>query len=281
MSRPAGSNEVQFAQIQRRFVTIRGRNIHVAMSGSGNAPALLLLHQTPRSWDEFRDCLPRLGNDRRVIAMDTLGFGDSDPAPQGEASIETWAEFALGLMDELGHESFCVVGHHTGAVIAVEMAARAPERIAALVLSSCPFIDAAKRESALRKPTIDTVESRPGGGHLVDLWAQRQPYYPIDDTDLLQRLVMDAIKAGPMAVEGHYVVNRYRMEDRIGLVSAPTLVIDAALDPFAHSSARLVQEAIAGSRLATISNGMIPLPDQLPDAFSQTVLSFLGEQMSS
>ena len=44
-------------RIERRFVATRRARIHVAMIGSG-AP-LLLLHQTPRSWDEFRDALPQ------------------------------------------------------------------------------------------------------------------------------------------------------------------------------------------------------------------------------
>ena len=45
---------------------------------------MLLLHQTPRSWDEYRDVIPILARRRRVIAMDTIGFGDSTRLPPGE-----------------------------------------------------------------------------------------------------------------------------------------------------------------------------------------------------
>lgn len=99
---------------------------------------MLLLHQTPRSWDEYRDVLPLLGQQFRVLAMDTMGFGDSAPLPAQADSIERWAEAAFDLLDALGISQCAVVGHHTGAVIALEMAASRPPRITALVLSSCP-----------------------------------------------------------------------------------------------------------------------------------------------
>jgi hypothetical protein len=55
--------------IERRFVPTKRARIHVAIAGQG--ASLLLLHQTPRSQDEFRDALPLLGQRYRAIAMDT------------------------------------------------------------------------------------------------------------------------------------------------------------------------------------------------------------------
>src|SRR5947207_12698997 len=116
--------------------------------------------------------------------MDTLGLGDSD-APEGEPSIEVWASAALALLDALGEQKFAVVGHHTGAVIAAEMAASAPTRVRALVLSACPFVDAARRAKHHGARVIDDVAPRPDGSHLAELWARRQPFYPDGDIDLL------------------------------------------------------------------------------------------------
>ena len=39
------------------------------------AQAVLLLHQTPRSWAEYRAVLPILGTRYRAIAMDTIKKG--------------------------------------------------------------------------------------------------------------------------------------------------------------------------------------------------------------
>src|SRR5215471_2905682 len=112
--------------IERSFVSLPSGRVHVAACGAGRP--ILLLHQTPRSWDEYRDVLPLLGSKYRAIAMDTVGFGDSDPLPSGADSIENWATAAHELLQRLGHARAVVAGHHTGAAIAVEMAAMYPER---------------------------------------------------------------------------------------------------------------------------------------------------------
>ena len=97
---------------RRGFAEVADGVVHYAEAGSG--PAVLLLHQTPRSWDEYRDVLPLLGARFRAIAMDTIGFGESSKPPW-EATIERFARVALDLLDALGVERASVVGHHTAA----------------------------------------------------------------------------------------------------------------------------------------------------------------------
>src|SRR5262245_38594363 len=85
--------------IERSFVSLGFGPVHVAACGAGRP--VLLLHQTPRSWDEYRDVLPLLASKYRAIAMDTVGFGDSDPLPAGRDSIEMWAQCAHELLAAL------------------------------------------------------------------------------------------------------------------------------------------------------------------------------------
>jgi len=260
--------------IRRSFVQTSAGAIHVATAGEAGMP-VLLLHQTPRSWDEFRDVLPRLGQQHRAIAIDTAGFGDSCRLPLQEHSIERWAAIAIEVLDRMDISSAVIVGHHTGAVTAMEIAASVPQRVAGLVLSSCPYNDEARRSAHAGKRTIDDVDARPDGSHLQELWQRRQPFYPEGDIDLLSRFMVDAIKAGPMASLGHVVVRNYRMEERIGLVRAPTLVLQAARDPHAAPYAQRVADAIGGSVLVTLAQGMVPMPDQLPEQFSEAISSFI------
>jgi pimeloyl-ACP methyl ester carboxylesterase len=72
--------------------------------------------------------------------MDTVGYGDSDSLPDGEPSIERWARAAHDLLAALGMSRAAIVGHHTGAAIAVEIAAAHSEQVAALVLGR-PLLD--------------------------------------------------------------------------------------------------------------------------------------------
>jgi len=73
--------------------------LHIATAGQGDP--IILLHQTLRSWDEFRELIPLLAVEHRVIAMDMYGFGQSAkfPAPQ---TIEKYASGVIALADAIG-----------------------------------------------------------------------------------------------------------------------------------------------------------------------------------
>ena len=259
--------------ITRRFVDVPAGTIHCAIAGTGRP--VLLLHQTPRSWDEYRDVLPLLGRHFQAIAMDTIGYGDSSKPPLGHDSIEHWAEVAMSLADALGIGRLSVVGHHTGAVIATEIAAAYPDRIEAAVLSASALVDESFRARHAKPARVDNVVRKPDGSHLTELWRIRQPWYPAGDIDLLERFVVDALKAGPRAVEGHAVVARYVMETRLPLIRCPVLVIAPAADPHAYPSGRPLAARIAGSRYVEVEGGMVPLPDQMPARFAELVTEFL------
>ena len=109
--------------MHRAFLDTVDGQIHYVTAGSG--PPVLLLHQTPRSWDEYRDVIPLLARERLVIAMDTIGYGDSYK-PARTCEIEDYARGAIALLDGLGVGSTAVIGHHTGSVIAMELAASYP-----------------------------------------------------------------------------------------------------------------------------------------------------------
>jgi pimeloyl-ACP methyl ester carboxylesterase len=68
----------------------------------------------------------------RVLAVDQPGHGRSDGPPL--ASVEALADWVLALQDAAGVTRAHLVGHSMGSLIALEAAARAPERAAGLVM---------------------------------------------------------------------------------------------------------------------------------------------------
>ena len=258
--------------IRRAFVELAHGAVHLAESGAPEAPAVLLLHQTPRSWREYREVLPLLGTRLRAIAMDTAGFGDSAPVP--EPGIEAWAAVASQLLDALAIARVHVVGHHTGGVIAVELAATQPLRVASLVLSSTPLTDAAFREARRQRPPIDAVEPSDDGAHLAALWRKRQAFYPPGRPDLLHAFVADAMRVADVEA-GHRAVAAYRMEDRISALRQPTLLVHAPDDPFAAPHLAPWRACLPQAQVATIDGGGVPLPDQCPAPFARAVMDFV------
>jgi pimeloyl-ACP methyl ester carboxylesterase len=246
--------------------------IHYVEAGTGDP--MLLLHQTPRSCDEYRELIPLLATRRRVVAMDTIGFGASDPVP-GEGSIEAFARAAGELLDALHIGELCVMGHHTGGVIAVELAARRPDQVRELVLSSTPFVDEAARRRRSSRPAVDDVPFHEDGHHLALLWQQRQRFYPEGRPDVLTRFVIDALRAGDNTVAGHRAVSVYRMEDRVGAVRARTLLIGASADPYAFPELEVLAANLPAERVAVVEGGMVPLMELHAPKVAALVLEFL------
>ena len=262
--------------IRRGFAETPHGQIHYAWTGHGRP--LLLLHQTPRSWTEYRSVMPILGQRYQAIAMDTPGFGDSY-IPEREATIEECAKGVVDFLAALSLHRVSIVGHHTGGVIAVEVAAAYPDLVDRLILSSTPYVDAEDRERRKTQSSIDHVQQKEDGTHLTELWQRRMAYYPKHRPDLFTSLVIDALKVGARMEEGHRAVNRYRMEDKVGLIKAPTLVVGGSEDPYAFPSLKPLADRIKGSRTAVIEGGMVPMPEQIPEEFAAVVISFLEEEL--
>lgn len=255
------------------FTPTRVGALHHVEAGTGGTP-LLLLHQTPRSRDEYAELLPLVARDRRVLAMDTLGFGASPPL--ADHSIEAYADGALALLDALDLERVHVLGHHTGGVVALELAAAAPDRVERLVLSSTPWTDAAFRARRAGHPPIDLVEVSEDGSHLTELWQRRQGFYPPGRPDLLTRFVRDALVLGAEVEKGHRAVGAYRMEERVGLVRCPVLLIGASADPYAFPDLQPLAEALTRRDVAVIDGGMVPLMESRAEEVAVNVTRFLS-----
>lgn len=265
------------AELRRGYAATTLGQLHYCESGTGLP--LLLLHQTPRSMDEFADVIPLLAPDFRVIAMDMVGFGLS-PSVAGEHSIELMAYGGFALMDALGISKTAVLGHHTGGAVAIEMAAQEPDRITHLCLSSAPWTDARFRQDHAGGPGVDDAEVAADGSHLTKLWSLRAPFYPAGRPDILTRFIRDAIAPGVDPVEGHRACARYVMENRIGIITAPTLLLGASSDPFALPEIPKLRNGLvnaASVEEVIISDGHIPLMEEHPQAVAEAVRVFLNQ----
>ncbi|MBM7517076.1 alpha/beta fold hydrolase [Nocardioides nitrophenolicus] len=258
--------------MRKHYADTRHGQIHYVEAGSG--PVVLLLHQTPRSWDEYRDVIPLLADRFRVIAPDTLGFGSSDVPPQAW-SVELFADGVEDLLDALAIDRAALVGHHTGGVVGLEVAARRPGATSALVLSGVPYVDAPRRAKVATRPPIDGVPISDDGSHYALLWDRRAAFYPADRPDLRHRLMVDAVRLGERVEEGHVAVNAYRMEDRIGDVAAPTLVVCGELDEFSLPDVPLLLERLRVAESATLPGVGVPSVDHDPTTFAKVVGEFL------
>ncbi len=90
-----------------------------------------------------------------VLALDLPGHGLSAGPPL--ASLEELGAWVIGALDALEVEKASLVGHSMGAIVTLEAAAQAPEKVTALALLGCAaafpidptLLEAAKAQDAL------------------------------------------------------------------------------------------------------------------------------------
>jgi pimeloyl-ACP methyl ester carboxylesterase len=92
--------------VEHGYVDVDGLLMHAAEAGEGDP--IVLLHGWPRHWYLWRDLIPQLATDRRVICPDLRGFGWTE-APAGGYGKDQLAT------DRLGVDRFDLVGHDWGA----------------------------------------------------------------------------------------------------------------------------------------------------------------------
>ncbi len=104
-------------------------------AGPKDAPVILLLHGFPSSSHQFRNLIPLLADNYRVIAPDYPGFGSTVAPARGEYtySFDQLGETMLGFTDALGLEQYSMYVFDYGAPVGFRLATANPERITAII----------------------------------------------------------------------------------------------------------------------------------------------------
>lgn len=108
--------------------------LRVVEGGGGGLP-ILLLHGLGSRLEVWSGQLPALWEERRAIAFDLRGMGESNRAANGDYSLDAMSDDVLAVANACRLDRFVLVGHSYAGAIVGTFAARHPERVAALVLA--------------------------------------------------------------------------------------------------------------------------------------------------
>jgi pimeloyl-ACP methyl ester carboxylesterase len=114
---------------------VDGFKVFYRQAGSKDSPKLLLLHGFPSSGHMFRDLIPMLADQFNIVAPDLPGFGRSDMPPRDrfKYTFDNLANVIVRFTEVIDFNRFALYVFDYGAPTGFRLAARHPERIAAII----------------------------------------------------------------------------------------------------------------------------------------------------
>ncbi|MFT7287944.1 MAG: pimeloyl-ACP methyl ester carboxylesterase [Halieaceae bacterium] len=179
------------AVIKKRFAAVDGRVVHYRVAGAGLP--VLLLHESPRSSRSLLPLLEALGDEFRVIAPDTPGYGSSTRLRDLFPELAEFSAALAGFLDAIGIQRCVLYGSHTGGSIAADFAERYPTRVAGLILDGFAiFTDTEKQDMV--DSYLPPFEPRWDGAHITGLWSRVRDlftYFPYHRRDPAHRITTE------------------------------------------------------------------------------------------
>ena len=122
-------------------VPVDDHDLKMACRDEGTGDPVVLCHGIPTNSYLFSGQFDALANERRVVAADMVGYGQSAMHDGFDRSIRAQELAIRGLIDELGLGTVDFVGHDLGGGVGLRLAARSPGAVDRLVLSNSVAYD--------------------------------------------------------------------------------------------------------------------------------------------
>lgn len=267
--------EPPLAGIRRAYLSSRFGQLHARVAEPprrSSAPPLVLLHQTPLSGRMFERIVPHLARRRRVIAIDTPGYGESD-RPAERPPLAGYGDAILAALAGRYGRRYDLLGYHTGAAIAADLAARSAA-VRRLVLVSVPLFDEARRTQLLTEFAAPAEPYSTDGSHLLPLWTGTMRVRPAGQTtDDAARLVAEKLRPGRFREWALQSALEADLAEILPSIAQPTLVLaphDGLQAPSAAAAAMVKRAALID--LPDMAYGLF---DAQPRALAERIMNFL------
>jgi pimeloyl-ACP methyl ester carboxylesterase len=271
-----------------RQIEIDGRTANYVDLGSGEENPVVFVHGLSGQWQNWLENLPRIAEERRVIAVDLPGSGRSE-MPREEISIPGYGRFVEAVCERLDLGEIALVGNSMGGFIAAEVAIQFPPRVERLVLVSAAGITSA---NVYRAPTAlvgriataltaytaarqRAMAKRPVSRHVALALIARHP------SRLAPDLAWDGLMKGagkPGFRDSLMASIDYDFRDRLPEIRQPTLIVWGENDSVisvrdAHEYERLIPDS---RKVVMRDTGHVPMIER-PQAFNDLLIEFLHE----
>lgn len=249
---------------------IDGADLHYHESGTGQT--ILLIHGNGATAVQWGGTAAALAADHRVITYDRRGFGRSGHPPVNDFRRHT--DDAAALLDKLETGPAIVVGWSGGGIVALDLAVRRPDRVAALVLEEPPLhakkhLTLRMARSMLKAQLLRRITGPEAGAEVFFRWASRYTSggcaferFPADWQEALRRngpATMAELDAG---------TGEYLSRKQLASITCPvTCLVGGLSDPVFAAATRRITASVPQAETATIDGASHALHFDRPAEF--------------
>ncbi len=272
--------------------------------GGHDTPPLVCVHGLGGSHANWHDLAPLLAQRHHVYALDLAGHGRT-PRAGRSAALAANARLLDRFLAEVVGEPAVIVGNSMGASIAVLTAVASPEKVAGLVLIGLPMPRGLRErcDPALARQialcAVPAIGARALGRRRRRLGPEGliQATFEMTTADVsrvspeMRRLAVSLVAsraAGPDSEAafleaarslGLLLARASAYRAAVAAVTAPTLVLQGALDRLVPASGLLQLEALQPRWTLNLLQGVGHVPQiEIPEQTARVVLDWLGGQ---
>src|SRR3954468_2846113 len=271
----------------RRDVIVHGRRLHYVDMGGGDGSPVLFVHGLSGNWQNWIENIPRVAQERRVLALDLPGFGQSE-RPAEKVSMSGYGRTVDAFAVALDLGEVALVGNSMGGFVSAETAIQFPERVERLVLVSAVGITMStlRREPVMAWGRIAMIAGartaaekrmaivRPRLRHAVYSTIMRHP------TRIAPEMLWELSEGAGRSIFRHALeaMLDYDFRDRLDEIRAPTLVVWGEEDMLVPvKDADEFESQIPDARKVVLKDtGHVSMLER-PPTFNRLLLEFLDE----
>jgi triacylglycerol lipase len=257
-----------------KTIAVFGQSIHYFDVGSG--PVVVLLHGLGSRKDDWLPVLEPMAQKYRLLVPDQIGFGRSDK-PLLDYSVQTWVDFLNEFLRQLRVEKASLVGESLGGWIAALYVVEIGGGAHLVPVEKLVLVDAAGLKQDQPIPDLNPSSLAAMRGVMEAV------FY---DTSWVNEDALRKIFTDKLAVKDGYTVRSFlgnptrdkeRLEERMGSIKAPTLVVWGKQDKLLPiASGERYAAGIAGAKMVSFEKcGHVPAVEKTEE-FLAAVMPFLG-----
>lgn len=259
-----------------RTIYVDGIRLFIRETGEGSVP-LLMIHGFLESSDNFQLNINELSKEFNVIAVDLPGFANSDKDIKIDYSREHLALLLNRMMNQLGYDTYSLLGHSLGGENALHIAIEHPNSVDSLIL-----VDAAGYQSNQHKSLppwlVENIFlSYPMQKYLLQLSLYNKELW---NKDIFMKAYAYNAKIPGVSFMKFSRDNRNTdLTDRIKEIKVPVLILWGADDRLIPvSDAERFHQDILNSEMEIFAHcGHLPFVEY-PDRFNKSVAEFLRKK---